>query len=123
MRTVNIGPDAMKLRRQITRKTVQNQALVKALMRDVDRGEAESIALALESETNLILLDEQEGRHLANRLGLEINGIVGVLLEAKNQGIVENVRPHLNALRQRAGFYLDDSLYQTALNLANEIKS
>jgi predicted nucleic acid-binding protein len=39
--------------------TVHNIALVTALQRDLDRGESESIALALELRTDLILLDEQ----------------------------------------------------------------
>jgi predicted nucleic acid-binding protein len=100
--------------------SVQNQALVTALQRDLDRGEAESIALALELNADLVLLDEKEGRHAAQRLGLRVVGTVGVLLEAKAEGALDRVRPHLDALRQTAGFYLSASLYQHALMLARE---
>jgi predicted nucleic acid-binding protein len=60
--------------------SVQNQALVTALQRDLDRGEAESIALALQLNADLVLLDEKEGRHAARRLGLRVIGVVGILL-------------------------------------------
>lgn len=104
----------------IEQHPVQNQPLVAALRRDLDRGEAETIALALELNADLVLLDEQEGRHAAQRLGLRMVGTVGVLLEAKASGTVDTVRPHLDALRQTAGFYLSRSLYQHALALAGE---
>jgi predicted nucleic acid-binding protein len=42
------------------------------------------------------------------------------LLEAKAQGLIPTVRPHLNALRQTAGFYLSNAVYQHALVLAGE---
>lgn len=37
------------------------------------------IALALELQADLVLLDEREGRHTAQRLGLRVVGVVGVL--------------------------------------------
>ena len=102
--------------------TVQNQDLVTTLRQDLDYGEAESIALGLELEADLILLDEKEGRRMAKRLGLKKVGVAGILLEAKVSGLIENVQPHLNALRQKAGFYLDEVLYQSILTLANEVQ-
>ena len=64
----------------ILRHEAQNHSLVTALRGDLGRGEAESIALALELDADLILLDEREGRHAAQRLGLNSAGIVGMLL-------------------------------------------
>lgn len=62
---------------------VENQALVKTLQRDLDRGEAEAIALALEMKADILLIDEKEGRRAAERLGLRVTGVVGLLVEAK----------------------------------------
>jgi hypothetical protein len=90
------------------------------LQRDLDRGEAESIALALEIEADLVLLDEREGRHTAQRMGLHVIGVVGILIEAKASHTISAVCPYLDALRQRAGFYLSDSIYTYALSLAGE---
>ena len=99
---------------------VQNQALVTTLERDLDLGEAETIAMALELGADLVLLDEKEGRHAARRLELHVLGVVGVLLEAKSNGRIGAVRPHLDGLRQTAGFYLSTSVYRLALSLAGE---
>lgn len=106
----------------IERHAAQNQALVTALRRDLDRGEAETIALALELDADLVLLDEKEGRHAAQRLGLRVMGVVGILLEAKAKGAMDALRPQLDALRQKAGFYLSDPVYQRVLRLAKEDK-
>lgn len=114
------GRDEVARADWIEQHTVQNQDLVIALQRDLDRGEAESIALALELSADLVLMDEREGRHAAQRLGLSVVGVVGILIEAKSQGAVDTVRPHLDSLRQTAGFYLSRSLYQHTLLLADE---
>jgi predicted nucleic acid-binding protein len=87
---------------------------------DLDRGEAETIARALELDSDLVLMDEEEGRHTARRFGLRVIGVVGVLLDAKSDGVIEAVRPYLDALRQTAGFYLGDAVYGHALSLAGE---
>jgi predicted nucleic acid-binding protein len=114
------GRDEVAEANWIEQHPVQNEALVTALRRDLDRGEAETIALALELGADLVLLDEKEGRHAAGRFGLRVVGVVGILLEAKAKGMIETVRPHLDALRQTAGFYLSASLYQYTLTLAGE---
>ncbi len=104
----------------IHRHDVQNQILAAALRRDLDRGEAESITLALERQADLLLLDDREARHMAQRLGLKVIGVIGVLLEAKAVGAIVEIRSLLDALRQVAGFYVKESLYQTVLIRANE---
>ena len=114
------GRDEIARADWIERHTVLNQALVTALRRDLDRGEAETIALALELNADLVLLDEREGRHAAQRLELRVTGVVGILLEAKSQGIIGAVLPHLDALRHKAGFYLSEPVYQAALAAAGE---
>ncbi len=104
----------------IQRHPVQNQQLVTALRRDLDRGEAESIALAVELGADFVLLDERDGRSAAKRFGLQVIGVLGILLEAKKKGHVEAVLPFLDALRQQAGFYLSDAVYEKMRELANE---
>jgi predicted nucleic acid-binding protein len=115
------GRDEVSAADWIERHTVQNNTLVLALRRDLHAGEAECIALALELSADLVLMDEQEGRRAAQRLGLRVMGVVGVLLEARAQQAVDGVRPHLDALRQTAGFYLSDAVYEHALSLADEL--
>lgn len=98
----------------------QNQQAITALRRDLDRGEAETIALALELHADLVLLDERDGRYAAQRFELQVVGVLGILLEAKSKGHIESVKPRLDALRQKAGFYIHDSLYHQVINLVSE---
>jgi len=90
------------------------------LRRDLDLGEAETLALALELRADLVLLDEQEGRRAANRLGLRPFGVLALLLKAKQQREIEEIRSSLDALRQKAGFFLGDKLYRQILEEAGE---
>jgi uncharacterized protein len=114
------GRDEVSAADWIERHAVRNQDLVTALQRDLHQGEAETIALALEIGADLVLLDEKEARHLAQRLGLRFIGVVGLLIEAKTKGHIAKVRPCLDKLRQEAGFYLSDSVYRHAMMLAQE---
>ena len=63
---------------------VANRALVRALEQDLDPGEAEAIALALEINAELLLMDEYIGREVAQHMGLHCTGLVGALVEAKH---------------------------------------
>ena len=102
------------------RRTVQNPTLVRALRQDLDAGEAEAIALAIEIDPELLLMDEKRGRETARHLDLEYIGIIGVLIEAKHSGLVAAIRPHLDSLRQEAGFFISNVLYQRVLRDAGE---
>jgi predicted nucleic acid-binding protein len=104
----------------IDRHEVRDQALVMVLRRDLDKGEAETLALAIELKADLVLLDEQEGRRAATRLGLFPLGVLGVLLQAKRLGAITEIRPLLDALREQAGFFLGKNLYWQMLELAGE---
>ena len=104
----------------IKRRSAFNVTLVNALSLELDSGEAQAIALAVESRAGLILLDERRGRRAAKRLGLTVTGTLGVLIAAKDRGLLASVRPVLDALRVDAGFWIDDNLYVAALTAANE---
>lgn len=51
-------------------------------------------------------------------MGLRFTGVLGILLEAKAQGLLPAVRPLLEALRDKAPFSMDEPLFRTALDLA-----
>jgi predicted nucleic acid-binding protein len=69
--------------------TQQNQ--VNQLLNKLDRGESEGIILALELGADILILDERKGRKVAQSLGLNITGILGVLLEAKQKELGSSV--------------------------------
>lgn len=58
-------------------------SLADALSLHLHRGEAETIALAVDSKTQIVIIDEQEGRQLAVAMGLQATGVLGILLRAK----------------------------------------
>lgn len=89
------------------------------MLSDLDRGEAEVIALARERRAGLVILDERLARRHAVRLGLTVTGALGVLIQAKRRGYVAAVRPLLDQLRA-GGMYLDDGLVRRTLELAGE---
>ncbi len=89
------------------------------LLNDLDRGEAEAIALALEQNADLLIIDERLGRRHAKRLGISITGVLGVLLRAKQNGHLFELKPNIIRLRQ-AGIRLGDKLVERVLQLAGE---
>lgn len=99
---------------------VGNRVVTDALRLDLDFGEAETIALALEKQADLVLLDEEAARYAARYLNLKVMGAVGVLVQAKKLNLIAELRCYLNALRQQAGFYLSEPVYHHALDLAGE---
>jgi predicted nucleic acid-binding protein len=82
-------------------------------------GEAEVLALASDIPGVTVLLDDYQARQYARRRGLRVKGAVGLLLHAKDAGLVLQVRPLLDALRA-GSFRISNVLYAEALRIAKE---
>lgn len=102
-----------------TRK-VTNQTMVISLQLELDEGEAEAIILAIESKADLLLLDERKGRMIASRLGLRFIGLMGILVEAKKNNFIPAVKPILDDLISKAGFWIRKELYNQILQSVGE---
>lgn len=85
----------------------------------LDLGEAEVLALAEERAARLVIIDELRGRRYAQRLEMPLTGTLGLLLLAKERGLVADLAPLLVEL-QEAGLYLGASLIDRVLRLAGE---
>lgn len=96
-----------------------NRSLKGDFYRYVDQGEASAIALAMEISCDYIILDDMAARKLAIKLGLPTKGTVGVLLMAKQQGIIDLFRPYLSLIQQ-TNFRLSPQLADQFIKDAGE---
>jgi hypothetical protein len=104
----------------IETQPVANLTLVTSLQSKVNEGEAEAIALAIELKADELLIDERLGRREATRLGVPITGVLGVLLIAKQRGLIAAVKPVMDELIAQAVFRVSSQLYADILQAAGE---
>ncbi len=101
-------------------KSVKNHTLATSLRLELDTGGADAIALAEELKADLLLIDERKGRAVANRLRIRNIGLLGVLVDAKKRGNLSAIKPVVDALISKAGFWIDAELYKRILETAGE---
>lgn len=89
------------------------------LSRALDPGEASVIQLALDRGIDLVCIDELAGRRMARLAGLRVTGSVGVLIRAKREGKLPEIRPVLERMQAR-GVFLAPSVVAFALNACGE---
>jgi predicted nucleic acid-binding protein len=65
-------------------------------------------------------MDEQAGRLIAQSYGVKVTGILGVLIQAKDKGLISEVKPLLQRLISDAGFWLNPKLIEEVLKLVGE---
>lgn len=79
------GANRVRTAAWCTKQAVDNRELVRALHQDLDAGEAEALALAVETNESVLLMDERHGRETAEHFNIPRVGLIGVLLEAKRK--------------------------------------
>lgn len=95
-------------------------ALLQLLQRDLDYGESEVIALAVERGAELVLLDESDARRTAELYGLSKTGVIGLLIRARQEEYIVSLKVELDRLLHQGGFWLEDNLYHRALDAVGE---
>lgn len=125
---VNVGkpvPGAIEVQ---TLSWIQTQAVadrqrvitIQESEENIDLGEAEAIALALDLKADLLLMDERRGRLVATSYGLQVTGLLGVLVQAKQNNLIKIVKPLVDQLIEQADFRVSSQLYSAILEIANE---
>jgi hypothetical protein len=87
---------------------------------DLDRGEAEAIALALETKAPLVLLDESAARLKARQLGIAYTGVLGILHKALKEGRIPSLKAEIRRLRTDARFFVNPVLEKRLLDSVGE---
>jgi len=100
--------------------SVDPNVILKLLQREVDRGEAEAIGLAVQLNAEVLLIDECKARKLAQYLELNVVGLLDVLHESKQRQLIPLIKPALDDLLTHARFRLSRKLYQRILHTAGE---
>jgi len=104
----------------IKTQSATDQDFVNTLRTELDPGEAEAIALAVELNADRLLMDERLGRAAAMRAGLQVTGVLGILIAAKRNNLIQEVKPLLDALIEQVGFWIDARLYSEVLQAVGE---
>ncbi len=93
---------------------VRNEKYKKLLDQVLDSGEASAIALALDFENVLLVLDDLKGRKEAEKLGFRITGTLGILFKAKQLGIIKELTIYFEELKN-AGFRISEKIEKEIL--------
>lgn len=110
-------PDALALG-WIDERALTERILLPTVV-DLGPGEAEAIALALSSPGSLLILDDRLGRRIARLSGVTCTGTLGVLLKAKQVGLLPSVAPVIEQL-QETTMHLTPELIEMVLKDAGE---
>jgi predicted nucleic acid-binding protein len=89
------------------------------LAAQIDMGEAAVIQTALDEALDAVILDDLKARRIAQTLGLQVTGTLGILLQAKQSGLLPSVRNAIAALEAR-GMWIAPALAAKAIRLAGE---
>lgn len=100
--------------------SVQNHKALQLLqaVSGLDDGESEAIILADELKASVLVMDEKKGRKVAQKMGIQITGTVGILIQAYDEKKVtaDEIKSYLTQLKN-SNIRLSDSLIQQALDL------
>ncbi len=97
----------------------ENSHYQQILEMDLDEGEASAIALSLEMKNPILMLDELKGRKVAEKLNLRYSGTFGLILRAKQIGLISSVKPILEKIKS-TNFRFDEKLFEKVLEQAGE---
>jgi predicted nucleic acid-binding protein len=98
---------------------VQDRLAVDVLLDELDLGEAETIVLAREINADWVVMDEKKGRQKLAQMGLNKIGTLGILIKAKEIGLLASIKPELEKLQEN-GFSVSQTVIETVLSQAGE---
>ena len=113
------GSEKVKMAKYLKVEKITDIQVVELFLGYLGTGEAEVLTLSKEKRADLVLIDEKKARKAARRAGFEVMGVLGLLLAAKNKGLIRAVRPLIEDLTKQ-GFRLSKKVTQRTLKEAQE---
>ncbi len=84
------------------------------LLLALDKGEKHTLDMAQKYQADWVLIDEKFGRNMAEYLGLHVTGTLGILLKAKQQGLISSFKEAVTTM-QNQGIYYHPNLIKKLL--------
>ena len=100
-------------------KQIQDASQKQMYRAKLHAGEVEVMILAQEQNADLVILDDNAAKKTAKFLGLPVTGTLGLLLRAKREGYIKEVKPLMDDL-SKDGFFIQDSVRQMVIEQAGE---
>ena len=72
---------------------------------ELDRGERDTLLLAVQQPDAMVLMDEKLGRNMAEYMGLPVTGTLGVLAKARTLGLIPSFSNAANAMRGQGIYF------------------
>lgn len=113
------GPNAPELQLVVAASAVIRvlpalRVIPRNLANELDRGEASVIQTALEQVIQTVAIDEKAGRRVARLHGLRVTGSLGILVKAKEKGLIENLAGCLSKMKSH-GIWITDELFRQVM--------
>ncbi len=91
-------------------KPVQSTPLQNtSVLLELDKGEKHTLDMACKYKADWVIIDEKIGRNMAEYLGLRVTGTLGILLKAKQQGLIASFSDSVKSM-QTQGIYYQSTL-------------
>jgi len=104
----------------VTIENVLDKQKQQLLEMQIDKGESSAIALALETPESTVILDDYRARKIAEQLGVNYTGTIGVIIRAKINGVIPSIKPVLLKIKE-TDFRLSAEIERQALLAAGEL--
>ncbi|OAV42611.1 DUF3368 domain-containing protein [Lewinella sp. 4G2] len=95
-------------------ETNYSKTLYESFRERLDAGEASALAIASDIDDARLIIDEIKGRKQAASLSISFIGTIGLVILAKQRGLIKNGKDVLQDLVDD-GFWLSDTLFEKAL--------
>jgi predicted nucleic acid-binding protein len=104
----------------ITERALMQPISSQILNTSLGPGESEAISLAFEIGS-IVIIDERPARRLAESLGIDVIGTLGILLKCKQEGFISEIKSYIDELKNNYDFRIANDLYERILKEAGEL--